>query len=319
MPKRTNQFQRLITLIEVALAPSGARVVASEELVGETGKGREVDIVVYHNVGEHKIILSVECTALGRPADVGWVEKMRGKHSGLLTNKLILVSKSGFTPEARDVAKLSGIDTYSLPEAETLNWSSVVRSIPLLKVDFFIMPVLTGGSVVLGGSPDSELTAEMIEDAEVIDPGGRPPRTPKDLMIELLENPGVIDALRKHARSDMNTIVSFTAPLKPGFVLAVRSGQQYPLLAVEVQAQCRKELREIRLEQTSYGSAAVAHGQCEILGRPMEVVFTQQEGQPAFAAVQVSPPATAPQPATEPAITPTAPQPGQDESDPEEH
>ena len=46
-------------------------------------------------------------------ADVTWVDTMKSKHERLDTNALLLASRSGFTPEARDVAKKYGIELFT--------------------------------------------------------------------------------------------------------------------------------------------------------------------------------------------------------------
>ena len=97
MPKRSNEFQHLVTLIERLLADPDARVTESKELIDRvTGELREVDIVIEWSDGVRDIVIGVECTATSRPASVEWVERMWGKHSSLPTDKLVLVSRSGF-------------------------------------------------------------------------------------------------------------------------------------------------------------------------------------------------------------------------------
>jgi hypothetical protein len=116
MPKRTNDFQKLVYLIRVNLA-SGARVTESKMLRDRiTKRKREVDVCVEGEVGGQPVLVSVECRDHARLADVSWIDAMQSKHSRLPTNALILVSRRGFTPEARDVAASYGIRVISLSE-----------------------------------------------------------------------------------------------------------------------------------------------------------------------------------------------------------
>lgn len=118
MPKRSNDFQRLIYLIRVNLA-EGAVVTESRLMQDRlTGKFREVDVVVEGKVGGQKVIVSVECRDQRRLTDVTWVDEMKAKHDRLDTHALILASRSGFTPEAREVAKKFGISVVTLDDIE---------------------------------------------------------------------------------------------------------------------------------------------------------------------------------------------------------
>ena len=62
MPKRTNDFQALIALVERQLAASGVRVVESEMLADRlTGELREVDVCVHATVSGKDVTLALEC------------------------------------------------------------------------------------------------------------------------------------------------------------------------------------------------------------------------------------------------------------------
>jgi hypothetical protein len=102
MPQRTNTFQQVVRLVHEHLAADGASVKESHMLVDEiTGEDREVDVTLVTEVAGHEIVLSIEATTRKRPADAKWVEGEIAKHESLATNKLVLVSGSGFTKGAR--------------------------------------------------------------------------------------------------------------------------------------------------------------------------------------------------------------------------
>lgn len=67
-------------------------------------------------------MLSVEVRDWSRPVGSGWVEEMSGKHQALRTDKLVLVSKSGFTKPAIEKAKARGIETLTIEEACDTDW-----------------------------------------------------------------------------------------------------------------------------------------------------------------------------------------------------
>jgi hypothetical protein len=129
MPRRTNDFQRLIYLIHHQVA-AGATVTESKFLFDRlSGKPVEVDIVIEGKVGEIPFAFGIECTAESRPATVEWVREMIGKHSDLPLNKTVLVAKSGFTKEATDKALAHGVDAITLKEAEDTNWTAFIQKL----------------------------------------------------------------------------------------------------------------------------------------------------------------------------------------------
>lgn len=105
MPKRTNEFQELITALTQILGRDVATPSAMLDDSAVPGERREVDICAEGHVSGHKVILGIECRAWKRAQTVEWVEAMYGKHSHLPTDKLVLVSASGFTPAALKLAE----------------------------------------------------------------------------------------------------------------------------------------------------------------------------------------------------------------------
>ena len=93
----------------------------------ETGEEREVDILLKSQFGDYSVVLSVEVNARSRRAGSGWVEEMAGKHQALVTNKLVLVSRSGFTKPALKKAKVRGIEALTIKEACVTDWKLVLQ------------------------------------------------------------------------------------------------------------------------------------------------------------------------------------------------
>jgi hypothetical protein len=111
VPKRSNEFQEVVYIIQTHLSDD-AVVRESEELLDlQTGAKREVDVCVHSTVAGYDVIVSVECRDHRRPQSVGWVDEMHTKHQRLPTNLLVLASSSGFTKEALAVAEKYGIET----------------------------------------------------------------------------------------------------------------------------------------------------------------------------------------------------------------
>ncbi len=129
MPKRSNAFQQLIYAIQHSIS-DGSKVSESEFLIDkQTGAEVEVDIVIETTVNDFPVIISIEVRDRKRPATVEWIRESIGKHATLPTNKLVLVSSSGFTKEAKQKAEQNSIDALTLDEAEELEWSKTVSTL----------------------------------------------------------------------------------------------------------------------------------------------------------------------------------------------
>ena len=122
MPRRTNQFQRLITLINASLA-GHAKVVESAMLTDKaTGEQREVDVLITTSASGYEVNIAIEVVAHKRKAGTPWVESMHSKHSSLETDKVILVSESGFSAPALKKARFYGFEAVTIDAALTADW-----------------------------------------------------------------------------------------------------------------------------------------------------------------------------------------------------
>lgn len=135
MPRRSNEFQQLVLLIQRQLAGDAASVTESKMLKDKgTGSDVEVDIVVELEVNAVRLSLGFECTAETRRATVEWVREMWGKHSSLNIDKTILVAKAGFTDEAELFAKSKNILTLTFGQAVTAEWSAWLETMNNLRI-----------------------------------------------------------------------------------------------------------------------------------------------------------------------------------------
>jgi hypothetical protein len=96
-------------------------------LDSSTSKPREVDIVIEVEAAGHQVIISLECRSHKRKQTVQWVEEMHGKHLFLPTNSLVLVSSSGFTPEAIKRAAIHGIELITPSELTNTQAGRIVN------------------------------------------------------------------------------------------------------------------------------------------------------------------------------------------------
>jgi hypothetical protein len=154
MPKRSNEFQKLVYMLKQHAATAGATVTESKMLLDKsTGSMQEVDIVIEFVSADIPITISIECTDIKkRKATKEWVQEMKGKHDDLPTNKLVLASRSGFTAQALKKAQDHRIDTIAL---DVLDEKSAERIFKLWSA--------TPTKVVIGAAASGNLEAQIIK------------------------------------------------------------------------------------------------------------------------------------------------------------
>ena len=188
MPKRSNDFQKLIYLIKQHVAKS-SKITESKFLTDRlTDSEREVDICIEDSLGGHPITISIECINHKRKASVKWVEEMKGKHERLPTNALVLVSKSGFSKEAKKVSQKYGIETLIFDEIDA---KSVDRLFSKTDALFSRVFSLTPLKVVIRVEEINGLPAEnvaSIPDNIVFKPDGTQLGTIKDYIESMLKS-----------------------------------------------------------------------------------------------------------------------------------
>ena len=129
MPKRTNDFQELVSLIQKALAPKGATVTDSalEPVPGLTER-REIDILVESQFGPYRIKVAVEATARSRKLDNVTFGQILSKYAiagGAKVDKVVIVTRQGFAKDVVERAKMLRVDLLTLKEAKEADWSKI--------------------------------------------------------------------------------------------------------------------------------------------------------------------------------------------------
>jgi hypothetical protein len=123
MPKRTNDFQELITTVYERIIPDGGKVTESGMVFDKDARIlREVDILIEYRYAHHDFKLVIECRDRSRKDTVEWIDGLIGKAGSLAVNKVVAVSKKGFPETAIEKAKAHGIDTLTLEEAVETDW-----------------------------------------------------------------------------------------------------------------------------------------------------------------------------------------------------
>lgn len=287
MPKRTNQFQHLVALIETSLHDGNANVQESKELKDKiTAKPREVDIIISVGNSVHDFTIGVECKGgltSPRAATTEWVEQMWGKHTNLPTDKLVLVAKGGFTSNAIKKGEFLGVECLTLEAAKKLDWEAKIRGIPSLEFEFFLRPYVTDIDLIL--PPESQ---------EALESGDIPISEFDKLQLKLfngnavfaievvnkwINDPSFIQKLEQHAYTDSGTIFKFERDLKSGTCIVGKSGSNHAIHAIRVKGKCHKNVGKIDFEHQSFKGAAIAHLRHAFLDKEFDVVMTEKEGE----------------------------------------
>jgi hypothetical protein len=129
MPKRTNDFQKLISMLTQLLGDNA--VVEESKMLTDlaSGEEREVDVYAEGTFAGHSVNIGIECRDHQRKQGVKWVEQMHSKHERLPTNLLILVSSSGFTSSAIAKANSDGIKTIAPTQVDSDLATEVLASL----------------------------------------------------------------------------------------------------------------------------------------------------------------------------------------------
>ncbi|MCA9025460.1 MAG: restriction endonuclease [Planctomycetaceae bacterium] len=167
MPKRTNEFQELVTIIQKSLACLNATITPSAQVPGPTsGKMREIDVLVQTPTGEFSLVVAVEAKDEKRPLDVTKIEAFIGKYRGngaLQVDKVVVVARRGFTSEAQVRADDESIELMTLDEAIDCDWCQFGPR----KFTLRLSPMAVG-IVFTPELPKQFLEADWENEAEVI-------------------------------------------------------------------------------------------------------------------------------------------------------
>lgn len=121
MPKRTNDFQKLVDIIQRLYAPKNATVTTSAMLTPSSGgTPREIDILVEFKTDLYPFKVAVEAKDYSRSIDATVVETYGGKYNsngGIIVDKVIIVAHS-FTETAKKRANELGFSLHTINELD---------------------------------------------------------------------------------------------------------------------------------------------------------------------------------------------------------
>ena len=256
MPKRSNTFQKVIALINQQLAER-AEVVESALLSDSiTGDPREVDVLITASIAGYATRLAVECIDWKRKADVTWIEKMFQKHQSLPTDKLILVSRSGFSSSAIQKAEFFNITTLTLEDAIEQNWLQRIRSVVISTVQLHIV---RSEIQLVDALEHATIEAPLV----FYDPEGKQGDLVGNLRAEIMSNAELADALldRLFDREDIEKMV-FTLDVSSGiykkWYLLDSRGQRHHVKCFRIQVKIERSKKVHAVQHGKYSDANIA-------------------------------------------------------------
>src|SRR4051812_44623281 len=110
MPKRTNPFQDLVHLIELAFVKKGEKITVSAMVKPEGLEAlREIDVLRETPQGLRTIRVAVEAKDEKRRMDLITFDSYCGKYFGegrVAVDRVVLVTRRGFTRPVKEKARL---------------------------------------------------------------------------------------------------------------------------------------------------------------------------------------------------------------------
>jgi len=293
MPKRSNDFQKLIYLIHHQIAEA-AVVTESKFLYDKEAKiDREVDIVIEAQISDYPMIIGIECQGRGRVANIEWVEQMIQKHRSLPTDKLILVSRSDFTPAARNKAKNNKVETMSWKQAIQADWYGMVGLSTVKLGRCGIEPEACFAIVMQHDSQadtvkldfnrqislSAEEDSEMLTVYEMI-----------GLIIDIYAE-DIMKQLREQSVNEQRPYIVFSMVRDvPGNIFFIDNlGVKRKVSKLHIIGRAVYESELVNMQQGSFGSAQVAFGKTHEIDAESIISIVEYEDKPGTAAILLPP------------------------------
>ena len=291
MPKRSNRFQKLIYALHKQLNAE-ATVTESKLLVDRVTKiEREVDIVIDATTGDLDITIGIEVISHNRRADLEWLNQMWGKHKNLPTDKLVLVSKSGFTETAIEEGRTLGIELMTLNEAIVADWTLIVNKLKevFLARCHFTPTECRAILVEEYQQPDNPIVGP---DLILYNSQDQPQGTLLEIIQQVLNQPSILENI--YNREDRMKVSSFEIkfPVADGSYLLDDTNTPREIRGLVVKGSCKFLIDPVPLEHHTYGKAQIAFGTANISeGEVLLSVVEREGGKMTFELTQLSKPA----------------------------
>jgi len=238
----------------------------------------EVDVVIEGLFeGEH-LTLSVEVVEHGRPVDVTWVQRQIARHEYLPTNKLLLVSRSGFSKNAEIAAGKAGGWVQAITprvvehEGQPVSFSLYMDSVQMRP---------NRGEIILLTPDGHEPSHNVDDDGLIYDKTGEARGTNYDLAREILGVDWLVRRLLVDAHNDPDRLER--THFSCGFPLADigytvrddRTGERFWLIGMEMVGEFRFDQQELTFPMATLGGRRFSSTEVELMHTPTIVVYSE--------------------------------------------
>lgn len=264
MPRRSNLFQKIIKHVYDQMVPLGATITESAMVrERQTGREREVDIPIEHDVAGVEVRIAIEVRDRGNVDDVEWIDSMIGKYSDLPIDKRVAVSRSGFSKGAVAKARAHGIETKTLCEVLDIDWpfefirpgfALVERNDRVLEITCELVPPLEG-----------PLTAQH----QFVDQTGERKGTLADLVRDYYESrflPQLSQELKSRFREifpylgDLDKTLIIESASSPVGLYILDKGNRHAIRRVGIQIACAFSYQKADVQHQRFEEALVSQG-----------------------------------------------------------
>ena len=263
MPKRSNDFQKLIKLIESQLAGENVTITESKLLEDErNGAKREVDILIETKVNGHPVNIAIECRDHKRKPGMPWIDSLIGRYKYLPIHKIIAVSRSGFTNTAYEAAKRSNIELLTLEKAIEEDWVRDVKNIDAMYITlvrFIPLSVFYESNRLLFEKDESKVSVFNLE--------GKRLGTLDKYRANIFNKPDIINPMRdtlikaydeKREGFRRGNIAEAKWNLKKPLVLKDNFGFESEITSISYKFKCDVEKASVPTQKYKYGEAQIA-------------------------------------------------------------
>lgn len=260
-------------------AQPGVTITESKLLYdSHAGIEREVDVVVEGTFDGDPVVTSIEVIEHGRPGSITWVEQQIAKHRYLPTNRLVLISKSGFTAKALKIVGLEGgwVEAVA-PNVVEIDGEPAISKLYIDEVN--LKP--SGGRLHflardLGSVEDQVQFNGQIRDVHGIERG-----TADQLVAEVLHIDWLVEYLlrKSHSHPDRENIYGFSCGVSLAgleySVLDEATGERWEILGIDIEGGFEFSQQELSFSISSIANRRFAAAEGDILGRPTVWVHTE--------------------------------------------
>jgi hypothetical protein len=272
MPQQTNDFQKLVTLIQRTLAPEKAKVTpcAMVPCYG-TAKMREIDVLIESEVGPYNIKIAVEAKDHKRKLDVTHIEAMIGKYksSAVQVNKVVVISHRGFTEEAKERAERENIELKILKEAMDEAWVAELPKTIHVRISPHILDIELLSSIKLPAGKRI-----LTEGVFMCSHCGRKYGTPKEMAEKwLFQNPELMRRIIHEAsQRPEGTCAKVEMAIRDKWILRYK-GNDYRITAIKVHVHCIDSVAPLRSTAWKFGDKSILHATAETAGKKIDIVM----------------------------------------------